>query len=80
MYVACAEAMNKLAVETKDDPNFQKALKENVNNILRKAETAAQLQSTGKSGCAIPFASAQAEETKNRPVQNNSYGGTGIAD
>ena len=38
LYLACAEAMNKLANETKDDPNFQAALKKNVAAIITKAE------------------------------------------
>ena len=27
LYVACAEAMNKVMLETEDDPNFQAAIK-----------------------------------------------------
>jgi len=26
LYVACAEALNKIKVETSDDPNFQQAV------------------------------------------------------
>ena len=38
LYIACAEAMNKLVHETKDDPNFQAAIKDNVAKIIQKAE------------------------------------------
>ena len=38
LYIACAEAMNKLVPETKDDPNFQAAIKDNVAKIIQKAE------------------------------------------
>ena len=39
--------MNRLAEETKDDPTFQEALKQQVVNIVKKAET-----------CPIPVAIA----------------------
>ena len=38
LYIACAEALNKICVETKDDPVFQKALKDKLNDIFKRIE------------------------------------------
>ena len=34
LYVACAEALNKIKQETTDDENFQKALNQNISKLL----------------------------------------------
>ena len=38
IYIAAAEALNKVLQQTKDDVNFQTALKEKLNQILDKAQ------------------------------------------
>ena len=38
LYIPAAEALNKILAKTKDDKNFQSALKVKLNNTLNNAE------------------------------------------